>query len=70
MAFKLVQRCDDGTAVLSSGGKTVPGPIQKGQEIFSQGKKAGAITETIGRVESPLYVARVKAEFAKETEFY
>jgi rRNA processing protein Gar1 len=66
MAYSVVARCTDGTLVLRPGSKE---PAQKGTPIFAGTEKAGAVIETIGRVGSPLVVARMSRKFADEAEF-
>jgi rRNA processing protein Gar1 len=36
-------------------------PVERPKPLFSSGKKVGRIMETIGRVDSPLYVATLDA---------
>ena len=66
MAYSVVRKCDDGTLVLRPDPK---GPVQKGTPLHFGAEKAGAIVETIGRVEDPLVVAQVARKFADEKEF-
>ncbi len=66
MAYSVVKKCDDGTLVLRPDSK---GPVQKGTAIHFGIEKAGAIIETIGRVEDPLVLTQVAKKFADEKEF-
>jgi hypothetical protein len=66
MAYVVEKRCDDGTLVLAPEARE---PVQKGTPLHVGAERAGAVLETIGRVDAPLVVARVSKKFADEKEF-
>jgi rRNA processing protein Gar1 len=65
LAYRFFCRCDDGTTVLSPDMKE---PVQKGTPLYHNAEKVGTVIETIGNVERPLVVARIRKEYADEPE--
>ncbi len=64
MAFHLLSSCTDGTSVLVGDDAK---PVAEPRPVFVAGKRAGRVIETIGRVEKPLYVAKLDAKFPEGT---
>ena len=64
MEFRLLSHCIDGTSVLVGDDSK---PVAAPRPVFVAGKRAGRILETIGRVEKPLYVAKLDAKLPRGT---
>ena len=64
MAFRLLSSCADGTSVLAGDDAK---PVAEPRPVSVAGKRAGRIIETIGRVEKPLYVAKLDARLSEGT---
>lgn len=62
-SFALVRPTLNGLVLLESGGVV---PVERPKPLFNAGKKVGRILETIGRVDSPLYVAALDAGVSPE----
>jgi rRNA processing protein Gar1 len=55
--FRVVKPTLNGSILLESDDVT---PVEKPRDLLYAGKKVGRINETIGRVDSPLYVASLQ----------
>jgi hypothetical protein len=64
MFFKVLLETNKGNLLLSSDSKK---PVERAS-LFLNGKKVAEVFETIGRVESPLYLARPLAKNLKGKE--
>lgn len=66
MSFRLLSKCADGTALLEGNESK---PVEKPVKISFRGKPAGSVQETVGRVEKPLFFARLAGNFPIGAQF-